>query len=215
MAEVKSLKDIKRKQWTKLRKAVEQANGKLIVLVHPYFEGHTISYLKSIEGLLKTSKTPILILEEYAAVSRTRKRLAKLNAAHHLILPTASADSSLIKRIRIFYGDRIADKNFDAFKDILKKAKVKSVFVGGGLTHRNTKEFVAAYERSWLPEFREPSSKPISDGCAGTVYQELIKSGEFKTRLIPKAVFPNMPQYPAIRKPAPRTAPKPKQKRRI
>ena len=47
-------------------------------------------------------------------------------------------------------------------------------------TKRKRLHVVKKYEREWLPEGRRPDLIPISKGCAGRTYADLIKFGKFK-----------------------------------
>ncbi len=210
MNKLKTVEDIAKKELQALRENVEKSKGKAIVLVHPFYYQKE-KEIKVSEELIKKSKFPVIILEESEEIPLLKQRLQKLKIHSPLILPTVSNTPNLkAKGVKA-----IVNWFFPARKliSILSTAGVKRVFVGGMETRKKPNLSVFMHEKKQLPANRKPSANTVSDGCAGLVYEKLIKSKKFDAiRLIPNTVFPDKPKYklktPKVKPKKPKLKPK-------
>lgn len=134
--EIQSLEDIEQADWRKITRAIKESNGKVMVLVHPFFyERVRKAYNRVMDGLLVKSKIPVIILEEGKNVRKLKKHLKKLNAPKHLILPTDDADPKLVKSIDPKTKKPVLGKEEAELIELLEQTGAKKIFVGGMLTH--------------------------------------------------------------------------------
>lgn len=96
---IRSLRDIEKRQWQELAAKVRTANGKVIVLVHPFFytKPGMDKFEASVVKTLRQSKTPVVILVEQEKIRERQARLEALGVSgRHLILPTGPEDPKLV-----------------------------------------------------------------------------------------------------------------------
>lgn len=193
MPEIRSLQDITEARWQKLKQDIKKAKGRVIVLVHPFGLRGNKSYLRAVNGLLKKSNVPIVILEEYEIIPRTIKKLRSLKVQRHLILPTEETDPLLLTHYR--NGKPVFSTSYRKIARILKSAGARKVFVGGQETHSGVDPVVRSHEKRTYLRIKE-LSYPVSGGCAGGIYANLIHSKKFNAvKLIPEGVYPMRPRY--------------------
>lgn len=197
-----ALENITKEQWSELEMKVRAANGKVILLVHPFFRigmERNKDYYKIIIKILKQTRTPVVVLEERTKFAKTRAKLEKLEAAGHLMIATGwDKGLPMLKR---FGGD--VKENWDIKHQELimrlERAGAEKFFVAGRRTYPRHKLYkidgtvraIREYEKSRLPK-KKPgngvySSEPFAAGCAGGLYGDLIL---FRKRAIwlPKAI---------------------------
>jgi hypothetical protein len=108
------LKSIPEKTVQKLKQRIQEANGKLIIVVHPYFNVfNQTSYLNSIKKNLHQSNTPVIVLEQFHLINpeeagkrfnlsqeknqslknHSEKHLSKINAEKNIVIPTLMRSS--------------------------------------------------------------------------------------------------------------------------
>lgn len=209
-----SLQDVPQKDWAVFGERVRSAGGRAIVLVHPFYK-RLLSlrpdkkYYGAINGLLKKSKVPVVILEEAHKIGWLKKRLRELGTKNHLILPTDYDSPRLLVGPDPKTKHIVLDEESAELAKRLHEAGAKSIQVGGLYTTEKYSSKVEEYERKWLPKENQPSKKTIAAGCAGATYEELINSGKFeKVRLMQNACYRDRPLYPLAGEPrqAPLTA---------
>ncbi|MEK6924114.1 MAG: hypothetical protein AABW54_02665 [Candidatus Micrarchaeota archaeon] len=190
--------EIPDERWQRLKEEVEAANGKAIVLVHPFFpasEGHDARYITTVLRLLKQRKTPVIILEEAHGIPALKASLSIMRAAPgHLIIATINLSHCLASNLT---KNPSIEPNFRHFARRLKATGIKMLYVGDRLTYNNPDHpELAEYERKILGK---ESYGQIARGCAGGAYQQLAESGEFKVRPLTSAMFPYRPEWSAER----------------
>lgn len=197
------LKNIPEAEWARMRKSVEDAKGKLIVLVHPYFiKPHSEKYFEALEKLFSQKKTPIVVLEGYPDVDKLNAKLRGKNPV--LIIPTKWGDSSIVTEFGfdLHYGKqhpKVVDVSMKSLSTKLHEIGVRTILVGGMILapfyDESEVKHLMDYESDWLTkhgERRNTEQFPIysmADGCVGATYRKLVHSNLFPTvRLIPYAV---------------------------
>jgi len=186
LRELPTLKKIPQEEWNDLSQKIVRARGKVVVLVHPFFEDIGPEYNKLAEKILLQRKTPVVILEPAFRVKETRQRLEKLGASNYLIIPTGAKSERIIRSTDFFdvsFG-RGAEKKSAQLIERLAQAGAKNVILGGMYLDRifesrvvdslSGKELRAKVQR-----------KP---GCLGATYERVKGSKRFeKVVLMPKA----------------------------
>ena len=129
-----------------------------------------------------------------------------------MILPTVNASHNLILDFNKAAGMPVQEEKGRELARRLAEAGAKKISVGGMETGKvHTSQRVFEHEKKWLAPNRVPSEFTVSRGCAGLTYKNLIDSGLFeRVRLVPNAVFPEVPDYrfKRVRRPAARKAKK-------
>ncbi|MDP6670974.1 MAG: hypothetical protein QGI60_04110 [archaeon] len=129
--EIKSLGDIGRKQWKELAAKVRTAQGKVIVLVHPfqYTEPGMGKFEAGVVNTLRQRKAPVVILEAQERIKETQERLRALGVSGHLIIPTSAKDPRIILKTaflrRMAHYDKVVDPGLI---EHIKKDGIKKVF---------------------------------------------------------------------------------------
>lgn len=184
-----------------LKKKAAASDGKVIVLVHPYYHPQAgKEYFNRVERILLQKRTPVVIMEEHFEIPELRKRLRKMGAPRHVILPTGESTSAAFMR------KAYEDKSYASVYAALKEAGAKKVFVGGMYSYKRfpTNSTVEAYEREWQKRDDSNREQYSLGGCAGHAYNRLVeqvmknaKGGapEITVRMLPRVVFPDAPWY--------------------
>ncbi|MBT4870480.1 MAG: hypothetical protein HON47_02820 [Candidatus Diapherotrites archaeon] len=193
-----ALDEMPKSYFDELKKQVGAANGRALVIIHPFFterttgynQKHYDSYKSVIFGLIQKSKLPIIVLESHPGELRSQFN-GQLEGRNNIFtFPTHEASSNL-KETREPVG--IGSPN--TFVKILKEAGAKHIQLGGSQTEIHRSKEIYAHEKKWLPPHRRPSDKTIGKNCAGGVYKVLISSGNFeRVSLVSNACFPNKPK---------------------
>ncbi|MBS3061583.1 MAG: hypothetical protein J4215_03305 [Candidatus Diapherotrites archaeon] len=133
----KSLAEIPASEWIQLQRRVEKANGRVVVLVHPFFgDVKNLTgpekyerYRQAVSALLHQSKVPVVILEEYKKTGRLASELKARNE-HVLILPTNTNEPHLVLS---FDKDQepLPDEAYKELSKHLRFAGAKFVSIGG------------------------------------------------------------------------------------
>ncbi|MBN1940796.1 MAG: hypothetical protein JW772_01285 [Candidatus Diapherotrites archaeon] len=213
---IPTLQRISAKQWAALEKKIKRANGKVIVLVHPFYNDKGgEKYAKTIAGLLTQAKTPVIILEDIFNTGKTGKRLREMNAPKHLIIATARNDSEIILKMDSIRGTPRYDNSILLFAKKLKRLGVRQVQIGGMESKSAYSMDVFEHEAKTL-RTRKPTIHTISQGCVGAIYKDLIRLGGFeRVILVSNAVYPEKPRYKRVqRKRAPKPTTPKRQRRR-
>lgn len=187
-------------QATTLTKAVDEfqaqvakSKGKVLLLVHPFFDmrkaKQTPQYLDKLRTTVARSKIPVIILD---AVSEIRdKNIFTQN--NHFVIPSSpfAAQPAM---------------TWDYTHEFLKKAGVKTILISGMLSYANPhpsfksdplhdrmrRSVIAAYEKQNL-NIRPKRS--VHYGCVSVAYESFIRAnqeGKYeKIRLIPNLLSPN------------------------
>ena len=200
--ELPTLTSISSEKWSELSKKVKRANGKAIIIVHPFFNSHPGSkYNNSLKKLLVQSKTPVIVLEEHTKIESTKKRFEKMGVKEQpLILATNRSHGAPI--LSFDRGEGLPFYRSDFFLENLisrlKGTGIKQIWVGGSNATTDARsgdhsKLVRNYEKKRLPrkaprnkdEYVEP---PFIAGCAGTNYRFLVGSKKFdQIAWLPKA----------------------------
>ncbi len=198
------LEEVPESEWKKLAGKIKAANGKLVVLIHPFFdEEGSQQYKKTIAALLAQTKTPVLVLEESHLASKLKARFQK-QRIQVFVIPTATSDQEVFVRsdekgkLEKPYSKGLLDSGAEKLVNSLIRAGARKIFVGGmqALEDRIGDAIVREYERQWLPVIRSVRKATVTKGCAGTLYRNFIHQRRFeKVRLIPSASWPVKPEY--------------------
>ncbi len=178
------------------RLAVQRSNGRILLLVHPFYlrhlnrvHGYKVSvrvqrHEKAMEGINRRSNLPTVILEETPHIAATHSSLGKRNP---FFVPTNLSHP------------RPTD-GWQALHDALRQARVKTILVGGTmarLAYKGKKDKkVRRYEELL---FKVPD-KHITDGCAGITYAKLVKAKHGAVWLVPSLLYPHKAKYKLKRK---------------
>jgi len=181
---------------------VKGANGKVILLVHPYYDSQADEiYWKSLNKILTQKKTPVIVLEADQRIHEL-KGLLMARPAKCFVLPTFSASPTLR------FGQNFDIKQKDLAK-FLTEIGAKKIFVGGQVyLHAplkkkliNSPEMWATILRNYRNERvlhkRNPSKGMIwipYSGCVGQTYSNLIEQGH-KPRILSRTVHQHRPHY--------------------
>jgi hypothetical protein len=184
-----------------LRKQIENQEGRLDILVHPYFEPHLLydesatKYDRQRNKFIKdalANRKPLIILEDErskadrAPYLRRRYSNGQLyvvptyHGASIPILPEHEAELSAMSsldRDMSSVGNELV--SWDYFGDILKKIGVKRIQMGGRyliIREKSTEKLISSLDgqihvNEWLKENKIPS------GCVGTAGKELARRG--------------------------------------
>jgi hypothetical protein len=181
---------------------VKEANGKVILLVHPYYDSQADEiYWKSLNKILSQNKTPVIILEADQKIHELKDQLLT-RQAKCFILPTFSA-SHILR-----FGSNFDIKQKD-LAEFLTEIGAKKVFVGGQvflhapLTKKSMfspkmwATILRNYKNERVLHKRNPSKgiKWVScGGCVGQTYSNLIEQGH-KPRILSRTVHQDRPHY--------------------
>lgn len=194
-------------QFAKLSRAVKAANGRLFMIVHPYYDIHPMvipphennpRYAKILKAIFSQKKIPILVLEEAKSTERLEKTLRGFGVELPPILVTEPDSERLLNSVHLYQED---------LAELLKKVGARQILIGGQRTliddlldSKGTgpvRKKILENEKT-LNE-RAGITKPneylaILAGCAGATYSNLLKHG-LKARLVSPAVYPFRTEY--------------------
>ena len=200
--------------------AVKKSGGKIVVLVHPYYADHDDSnlaherpwlsgfapkspevqkaekiakaeYDAKLRKLAAKAKVPIVVLEEHHQIHESGGRFRNRGA---FFVPT-------------FPGNPQPIDDWPELHAVLRRAKVENILVAGTYSHGfggifNGKPVYVEQKAKEAPEIvaheskmPRPPVRSIVYGCVGSAYEELIKAGFKKVRIVPNLVFPDKPIY--------------------
>ena len=165
---------------------VRKVNGKVIILVHPWFEEGTKEQRGVINGLLAQKQVPAIILEQNRKelLQNAKTKLEALKAPNHTIILTDKGSPNQILKDGKVDASTLSEpnKNFEKMYRIIKAAGGRSVFVGGLLSTKEYREFgmdrdIERYERKRL-NWKVPLGKKEYDicKCVGRTYAGLVKN---------------------------------------
>ncbi|MFH1257784.1 MAG: hypothetical protein ABIG96_06305 [Candidatus Micrarchaeota archaeon] len=168
--------------WAKFIRDAKKANGRVLVVVHPYYWQITryFGYGHKLRNLVAKSKIPVLILEE--------AHKAEESAAHFGDRPYFLLTGK---------GKATPKEGWGHIERLFKAAGIKAAFVAGQMaSHADLADdehtrAILDYEKANVPRMR----RTINDECVGWTYAELIKMKIPKVRLVPKVTFPDKPVY--------------------
>ncbi len=166
----------------------------LIIVMHPFYSSANKSYNRAVKDVLKKAKRPVLVFEESRKVEKTKNALSRMGAPPHLVLPTGKMVGGLLEGFE--GGNEVCDTDHGHFIEMLNKAGVRKVWIGGQYSGYGPSESVEAYERSWVPKHRDVSMMTVSTACAGYLHERLIEGGIRTVRLMPNAIWPATPFHP-------------------
>jgi len=203
MQPVKYLEDVPKSELEKTAKLIANANGRVMVVVHPfapieYFSSppedkvnkKVESYKQTLLNSMKGSKIPVIVFEEVHKMKSTITELEKIGLNEKVLLLPTSVGLGIM-RTRIQSNSPPNRKEMIA---LLKSLGTKRVVLGGAYTEANYSKEVWEHEAKG-PKNRVPSIKTISRGCVGGLYRDLITSGQFEfIRLMPNAIYGHKPQ---------------------
>ncbi|MDD4983352.1 MAG: hypothetical protein PHH82_00745 [Candidatus ainarchaeum sp.] len=214
----RSLEGIPESEWKELSKRISEAGGRVLLLVHPFYNSVTDKrYYDTLYALLRKSKIPIITLEEERRIHETNGRFKAFGAKQVFFISTAPGSSEVIvgKKQAVdlrgnTYGYDHYDYGLTVFHDKLKSLGVRHLFIGGQKTHyveherwhpllghkipvekKHLKETIELESKRY-PHLRTPPGKTILLGCAGDHYSRALKRLE-KVTLIPNLVSPDKP----------------------
>lgn len=193
-----------------LRERIRSANGKVVLLVHPfYLQGHpdfvtqAAAYWRTVHKLLRQRKTPLIVLQTKSGTRKLYNILQKIKALRDtIVIPTLDgAPQALLHEKRGYF-----DEEHALLIDTLAKAGARTVHLGGSHAwnfRTSTAQEVLEHEKEWLsPEAAKKATKGTAHlGCMGETYLALVRSKKFKVRPIPEAMLPHKPSwFPATEK---------------
>ena len=181
-------------QQEQLAHFVAKANGKAILLVHPYLGKHADKwYFKSLKNILAQTKTPVIILEGNPTVQKLEGFLST-KRAKCFVLPTGYASPALS-------SGKTEDWEQKDLAELLKSVGVKKVFLGGKYSDYGHDAKLTGIALKHEEELRKrakihdhPAPKATVIGCTGITYSNLIKSG-INVRVLSQSVYPDRPEY--------------------
>ncbi|MFA6065266.1 MAG: hypothetical protein WCW44_03835 [archaeon] len=191
--------EVSEKDIEQTARAITASKGRAVLIVHPFdpsnremhpntaYEQKTREYETALVNAMKATKLPILLFEEYPVIEKTRKRLAKAGVKA-LILPTKKGFCMLNER---------NDNSFsrEPIIRLLASFGLRHAFIGGSYTESNYAQEVWEHEAKLGAKRTVPSIKTVSKGCAGGLYWDLIRSGQFEAiRLMPNLLFGDKPK---------------------
>ncbi len=167
------------------RKAAQAARGRVLVLVHPFYQHRDERYDALISQLEKL-KVPLVVLEEQERIPFSARQLP----ANAFFVGTEERNPEPVK-------------GWDSLHALLKAAKAKTVLLGG---------IQAMNDRAGPPEYQDAQVEPalrerikryerrqiarprirITKGCVGEAYARFL-GGRFRVRLVPGLLYPHRP----------------------
>jgi|GEM_PF-5043506 len=203
---------VSRKKMELLAQKVKSADGKVIVLVHPWYVKEKKQYSSVVKGLLAQNKVPVIILQENKKMEQARRRIRKLGPASHLIIRTEEhGPMQILKHENNYFNKPIPD--FERIYQMIDAIGGKAVFLGG-LESKNGQNVwpekeIEQYEQEWLQNRKVPAGKKTYDieNCVGYTYRGLVLNAmnakvkgkkPLKIRLMPGALQ-DVPWYSQAR----------------
>lgn len=158
------------------REAVQRSDGKVVLLVHPLYDKRGLSgRYKKLLKKLAVAKAPILVMQEEG----------KIQLAH------ASLHSHNPFYIETEVGDPEPTQGWEKLHAALRQAGATTILIGGMYANQRVynedRPRVEEYERAQFPHL---ISDPISGGCVGGTYAQIIRAGFGKVRLMPNLIYP-------------------------
>lgn len=163
------------------REAVQRSKGRVVVLVHPFFEAPKGEYRSVINRLKSKVKWPVVVLEEDFNIDRTHNRLGVVKPFY-----VATHESSPAPKV-----------GWGKLRRALSEGGVKHILIGGMYSRvsrisggdRTIDHYlsIADYEGKQVGE------PIVSHGCISHAYRHLLNGPFEKVRLIPNLVYPDKP----------------------
>ncbi len=175
---------------SEFERAVAKSKGKVVVVVHPFYDSHDprdwkksfpAEYFDRVNALMKQSKAPVIMFEERDRVHSTRGMLGAQNV---FFLRTKIADSTPVagwKRVH----------------KLLQAAGARTILIAGShALHKNPTPHLIDDKLIRLYEMTLGRNRraPIVGGCVAGAYEQMIRQGYEKVRLVPHAVYPDKPK---------------------
>ncbi|MBI4210967.1 MAG: hypothetical protein HY544_05705 [Candidatus Diapherotrites archaeon] len=177
------------------RQRVMAANGRVRVLVHPFFESGDRTYRSVVKRVLSSGRVPVVVLGEYSEIEKLQSRLRRVGAANVLVIPTGFQDGAPILRFTL--GGPVLDESRSELIGLLKSSGVNRVEIGGVYAAQGESQNVVSAERAWQNHGHKKASGnakylrlPLSNGCAGSTYRAFVEARKFgAVRWIPGAII--------------------------
>ena len=185
---------------------VTASKGKVVVLVHPFYNLSTGSkretvklgdYTKHITLLALKSKTPVVIFEDDKFLSNTFKKFGR----NVFFIQTSRIARSYDTRAGSLHGSGsevvpIPKEGWPKAHDAFTNAKVKDILIGGMYAYSgvlNEKDARLSREK----DLNYKSKKSVAYGCVGGAYIEFAANPKYnRVRVIPNALYPFNPMKP-------------------
>jgi hypothetical protein len=189
------LKDISFERWCEFAERVRKAKGKTIVLVHPFFEQvKDEKYNSVLKKILLNSRTPVIVLVPFDKLHLFDENLDMAgipeNKRDFLVVLTEEDSSRPVLEFNPKTLKAEADKERKALFDLMEKAGVKKIFVGGMFAEHGYWPSVNVYESRWLRKKGLQKHRSRSStvwGCAASFYRGLVEHKKFeKVRRLPR-----------------------------
>ncbi len=167
------------KTLDEFKEEVKKAKGRVVVLVHPYFNQYASSdYYEALQKIQSKSRVPIIVLQEVYAVPKAGF-MAPANPFYVITHP---------KNPEPVHG-------WEALHRALQNNGVKTILLGGMYAqiepHFEVGGSIRRYEKQHLPR---PTKHTINVGCVGATYRRLVEyHPDLKIRLIPGLLAPEKP----------------------
>ncbi len=193
----RSLSGIPDSEWKALSEKIRDANGRVLLLVHPFYDYvHDKQYVETIHNLLRKSKIPVIILEPHNKIRETEDGLWAIGAKSAFIISTISSGPAVLKSLKPVPKKRLGDADLEMtrFFKKLKSVGVKALFIGGMYAWAQNHGSVSKAEGRMFPNWESKNDFTVSAGCAGYTYRRAIELGIGMVRLIPNALYPSKPQ---------------------
>ncbi len=169
---------------SKFESEVAKSKGKVVVVVHPFYDhwktSFPVEYFDRVNALIKQSKAPVIILEEHDRVHVTRAMLK----ARAFFVRTKIADPTPVAGWRKVH-------------ELLQAAGARTILIAGSYAlHTNPTprliddQLIRQYEMTLGRNRRVP----IVGGCVAGAYEQMIRQGYEKVRLVPQVVYPDKPK---------------------
>lgn len=186
-----------REREDELREAVRRANGKVVVLMHPWFNPLTLvktaGYVPVLTKLMTESKVPVVIFEEMDRL--LERRMVSSPASFFFVATTPQMPVPI--------------ESWSSIHETFARAGVKTVLIGGMyslLKDCNRWKGDASLDKKRAREIRDHDSalplrpkESVIHGCVAVAYHSFITARNEKGRLFPKVRL--MPQVLAPDKP--------------
>ncbi len=166
---------------------VETSKGRVLVLVHPYYESGDPRY-RAVIAKFSRAKMPVVVLEESNKVSSTRSRMASLAPFVVSTMP----------------DDPEPERGWSALHELLKRSGVKRIFLAGvqakAYDPSTTAEKLSSTRERvvWADKFvyggdgRNPRGVAMR-GCLGWAYAHFKSAGYARISFLPAASWPDRP----------------------
>jgi len=207
-----TLDKMPRARYSEFKRMVENSQGKLTLLVHPYFSRNARErYYRVLDKIIEKQRTPIVMMVDCNAIAENPEFYERLNNGRILVVPTVQSDPALILGYSVYRGERVigfsskdipTDMSLEVLIKYLKNFGVGKIFLGGMyFRHEVPRPKVKIHEEKEFQRITRnnqdemPRIEGYSGGCLGYTYYRLIKADAFRVILLPAVSHPSVPEH--------------------